>query len=171
MTEISRKIKDIKKRFTFESVRSERNEQSGERRYYLTEEQIELFYDIKALFREMSWEISFQDYKELKISEENALDQFRCGTPVIIRLAKDDRTYFGILLGSIAEHPTASIDGNVVTVSSGLQNPAIFIPELKKICFGYESWWREIESPDELKDVISDEDIDNCFYMKLLRNL
>ena len=94
--ELNKEIKAIKKRFTFDkaTVHTEYNDVKGERRYYLTEEQVELFYDIKKLFQKMNWEIAFQDYKELKIEEENCLDQYRCGTPVLIRLAKNDKTYW-----------------------------------------------------------------------------
>lgn len=173
MTELNKKILGIKKRFNLEkgSVHTERNAETGQRRYYLTEEQMELFYDIKNLFRSMGWEISFQNYKELKISEESALDQSRCGTPVLVRPAEEGMTYFGILLGYIAEHPSASIEGNTVTLGPGLHNPAILIPELKRICFGYESWWHEIDGPGELEDAITDGDIESCWYMKLLREM
>ena len=49
-------------------------------------------------------------------------------------------------------------------------NPAIFVPELKKIVFGCESWWRKIDSMDEVKD-ITDEDIENQWYVKLFKSI
>ena len=49
-------------------------------------------------------------------------------------------------------------------------NPAIYVPELGKIIFGMESWWGIIESPEELKD-ISDDDISNTWYVKLLQEM
>jgi hypothetical protein len=49
-----------------------------------------------------------------------------------------------------------------------LNNPAIYVPELRKIIFGCGSWWSEIESPDEIKD-ITDDDIENCWYVRLAK--
>lgn len=45
-----------------------------------------------------------------------------------------------------------------------------FVPELKRIVYGYESWWREIESADDFAG-ISDEDIENTWYVGLLKKL
>ena len=44
------------------------------------------------------------------------------------------------------------------------------MPELKKIIYGCESWWHEITSVEELKD-ITDSDIDNTWYVQLLKNI
>ena len=41
------------------------------------------------------------------------------------------------------------------------------VPELKKIIYGCESWWHEISSADDFSG-ISDEDINNTWYVKLL---
>ena len=49
-----------------------------------------------------------------------------------------------------------------------MSNPAIYVPELRKIVFGCESWWGEIQSPDEIKD-ITDDDISNVWYVKLVK--
>jgi L-rhamnose mutarotase len=49
-------------------------------------------------------------------------------------------------------------------------NPAIFVPELKKIIFGAESWWCEIKPGEDLSD-ITDEDINNQWYVQMLRNM
>ena len=51
---------------------------------------------------------------------------------------------------------------------SPLCNPAIFVPELKKIIYGCESWWGEIESPEDFKEITS-EDINNLWYVQLLK--
>ena len=52
---------------------------------------------------------------------------------------------------------------------SSHNNPAIFVPELKRIVWGMESWWGAVKSEDELKE-ITDEDIDNVWYVKLLKS-
>ena len=48
--------------------------------------------------------------------------------------------------------------------------PAIFVPELKKIIYGCESWWKTIRSVDEFSK-ISNEDINNTWYVKLLQSM
>lgn len=53
---------------------------------------------------------------------------------------------------------------------STMNNPAIFVPELKKIIYGCESWWKTIQSVDEFSK-ISNEDINNTWYVKLLQSL
>ena len=96
----------------------------------------------------------------------------RMGSLVKIRPCGEeygDKTYLGVLLGDL---PTSHIirhnsESNVLTVDS-ITNPAIYVFELKKIVFGYESWWGVIESEDELKD-ITDEDIGNIWYVQLLK--
>ena len=32
-------------------------------------------------------------------------------------------------------------------------NPGIFVPELGKIIYGCESWWSEIDNPEDLRDM------------------
>lgn len=51
-----------------------------------------------------------------------------------------------------------------------MQNPGIFVPELREIVYGCGSWWREIKSVDELK-AITDEDIENTWYVQLLQDV
>jgi hypothetical protein len=41
---------------------------------------------------------------------------------------------------------------------------------LKKIVFGYESWWSKIDDPDKLKD-IGDDDIDKTWYVQMFKEM
>lgn len=59
---------------------------------------------------------------------------------------------------------------HVLVVSQAMYNPAIFIPDLKKVVFGAESWWGRIESPDQLKQ-ITDETISGTWYVQALKSL
>ena len=82
-----------------------------------------------------------------------------------------NKTYLGFLLGDLPiglyiTHNPETLEMKVSTTG----NPAIYVPELGKIRFGMESWWGEIESPEELKD-ISDDDISNTWYVKLLQEM
>ena len=49
-------------------------------------------------------------------------------------------------------------------------NPAIYVPVLDKIIWGYGSWWGPIKSEEHLKQ-ITDEDIQNIWYVKALKQL
>lgn len=49
-----------------------------------------------------------------------------------------------------------------ILTNSTMQNPGIFVPELRKIVYGCGSWWREIKSVDEL-EAITNEDIENTW--------
>ena len=81
------------------------------------------------------------------------------------------KSYMGFYLGNlpIAIHTSFSRDTGILK-NSTMNNPAIFVPELKKIIYGCESWWREIESVEDFMG-ISEEDIENTWYVKLLKSL
>ena len=49
-------------------------------------------------------------------------------------------------------------------------NPAIFVPELKQIIYGCESWWGIIDDLNELKD-ITEEEIESVWYVRLLKEM
>lgn len=81
------------------------------------------------------------------------------------------KSYLGIYLGQL---PISAIishcrDTGVLSVSP-MDNPAIFVPELKKIIYGCESWWRIIESEADFKGITKD-DIDDCWYIQMLRSM
>lgn len=49
-------------------------------------------------------------------------------------------------------------------------NPAIFVFDLRRVIFGYESWWGIIETEAQLQQ-ITDADIENVWYVKALMAL
>lgn len=108
----------------------------------------------------------------IKNEELSSVNCSKTGSLVQIRPVDDeyeDKTFLGIYLGDM---PVEAIVGlhtknNVLSIFN-TGNPAIFVPELKKIIFGYESWWGYIETVEEL-DSITDEDIQNVWYVKMLR--
>lgn len=71
------------------------------------------------------------------------------GQLVYIRLPDDAKTYTGILLGELPYLPTTTYDSktNKLTVQI-INNPAIYVPDLKRVAYGAECWWRKLE-PDE----------------------
>ena len=98
-----------------------------------------------------------------------------CGKFVAVRpCAKEfgDKTFLGVLIGSIAVKEFISFDkdSRTLSVERCLYNPLIFIPDRSKTVFGYESWWGEIKDETHLKE-ITDEDIKNVWYVKALAQL
>lgn len=79
------------------------------------------------------------------------------------------RSYLGFYLGElpIAIQSSFNTETKILT-NRVMPNPAIFVPELKKIIYGCESWWRVIKSVDDFKGV-SEEDINNTWYVQALR--
>lgn len=137
----------------------------------LNERQVELVQSILDLFDELNWQIKFNNYKEITCADDKPIDLNQCGTPVKVRSCKKehgDKTYFGILIGDVPLSISHSIEDEVVTARRSFYNPAIFVPELKTIVYGCESWWGEIESEEDLKDLITEETVKNVWYMKAL---
>ena len=172
--ELQKKLDVIKKEYKiFEKVNGY-DYKNG--KCYISERHAKFNRDLKEVFETIKWQLKFNKYKELKYDDKSKPIETRgCGTPVRVRSCREEhgnKTYFGILLGSMALSIGHSIDldGNV-TASYSSYNPAIFIPELNDIIYGCESWWGEIENEKELKELITDEVIGNVWYVKLLSNL
>ena len=93
------------------------------------------------------------------------------GSWVAIRPCDDAKTYLGIYLG---EMPNGAMyhyhEVKKALTLSLLDNPAIYVPELKRVIRGSESWWGSIGSPEQLKQ-ISDADIQDVWYVKALKEL
>lgn len=83
----------------------------------------------------------------------------------------EKKSYIGFYLGDLPIAIHSSFDRNTgILENRTMNNPAIFVPELKKIIYGCESWWREIESVEDFKG-ISEDDINNTWYVKMLNEL
>lgn len=139
----------------------------------LTEKQAQIIRNLFEIFNYLNWQLSFNEYKELRLGDTKPINTLRCGTPVKVRSCKEghgDKTYFGILLGDVALSISHSIKDNVVTASHSYYNPAIFIPELNDIVYGMESWWGRIKNKDDLDKLITDDVIKNVWYVKMLEN-
>ncbi len=98
----------------------------------------------------------------------------KTGSLVKIRPCADeyeDKTFLGVYIGDIPVEVVLGLytKTNILTIINRT-NPAIFVPDLNKVIFGYESWWGEIESEEQLKK-ITDNDIDNVWYVKALKQL
>lgn len=107
--------------------------------------------------------------QELEITDPEAWEiSFE---PVKVRLCEDNKTYFGILLGEFPWKTRASFSetGGKLKIST-ITNPCILLPKQKKIVFGCESWWSRIKPGEDISD-ITDADIENTWYVKLLRGI
>lgn len=81
----------------------------------------------------------------------------------------ENKTYIGFLIGEIALSVSVKkTEDNQYEVSPSHYNPAILIPELNKVVYGMESWWGRINKVEDLKQ-ITDQDIENVWYVKLLK--
>lgn len=109
------------------------------------------------------------DYKENKES------LYPCGQPVLVRPCSDNtehKSYFGILLGDMPYITTCRYERTNGTLTiQPITNPAIFVPKLNKIVYGYESWWQRITTPEDTEKAISDDQIDNVWYVRLLKEM
>lgn len=81
-----------------------------------------------------------------------------------------NKTYLGFLIGEIALGSSITTIDDKIQLNFSSYNPAMFVPELKKVIYGAGSWWSEIESEEELKEITND-DIENVWYVKLLQGL
>lgn len=77
------------------------------------------------------------------------------GTLVAVRPCNEKyqgKTYIGFLIGDIPVQPIISYDENNQELDINMfGNPCIFVPELKELIFGYQSWWTVIESEEDFK--------------------
>jgi len=131
------------------------------------------------MFRRLRWQLKFNDYKELVAADtspirERGIFTRKPGTLVKVRSCKPehgDKTYLGILIGEVALSIMHEVKDGIVTASHSGYNPGIIIPELGEIVYGCESWWGEIESEEELGRLITDETIQNVWYVRLLKGM
>lgn len=130
------------------------------------------------LFNELNWQIALNNHKEIQynnteVIQDNTFTGAKTGDAVKVRPVGDEydgKTFFGIMIGNVATSIRHSISGEVMTAEFSQRNPAILIPELNKIVYGYQSWWGKVDE-DGFDDVITDETISNVWYVKALKNL
>jgi hypothetical protein len=80
-----------------------------------------------------------------------SLSHTKPGTPVSVRPVTPvygGKTYLGLYLGEIPALTGITLEDttNTIFIHNG-GNPAIYVPILRKIIMGYESWWGVIDDP------------------------
>lgn len=113
--------------------------------------------------------------RPLRLSD-SAFPPMKVGSYVSLRLADgggDTKTYLGIYMGDLPIGIALGIrtgDEDVLVVKSAMTNPAIYVPDLRQLHYGLESWWGAIKSPEELRE-ITNADINNVWYVQAMREL
>ena len=124
--------------------------------------------------RYIEYPITVNSIKIEDFIEEKSLYANKIGKTVAVRPCGEQyggKTYLGIFLGELAHSPYISY--NDKTGELGVKpmfNPAMFVPELNKIVFGMESWWKVIESEKDFSE-ITDGDINNVWYVQLAKKM
>lgn len=134
---------------------------------------------INMAIQRMKYLCSADDVKNVVLDHENPYfrkPQFgqKPGSLVAVRPVLkeyENKTYIGFLIGEISTGCSLEIKDDTLTVKvGGVGNPAIFIPQTGTVVMGFESWWSEIETEAELRQ-ITDADIENTWYVKLWKEL
>jgi hypothetical protein len=96
----------------------------------------------------------------------------KAGAWVAVRPVDDEKTYLGVMLGDY--RPTSlsfnQETGEIRVTKRVFGNPAMWVPDLARVVMGWESWWGEIRTPDDLRQITS-ADVENVWYVKVLKML
>lgn len=81
-----------------------------------------------------------------------------------------EETFLGMMVGFADYKPTAIYNKATKKITFAMTggNPAMYVFKLKRVVYGFESFWKKIESDDQLRD-ITDKDIQNTWYVKALK--
>jgi len=117
--------------------------------------------------------IDFGD--ELPYSGKPLFHPKNVGKLVAVRPCDDackGKTYLGLYLGDIAlsKYVMHDKEAKRLKFEIGGYNPAMFVFDLNRVVFGCGSWWGEIKSEEHLRQ-ITDDDINNIWYVKALKQL
>ncbi|QUH21827.1 hypothetical protein [Alkaliphilus sp. B6464] len=81
------------------------------------------------------------------------------------------KTFLGIYLGELPVGHGISYNPDTKELDVSFRNnPGVFVFDLNKIVYGYESFWGIIEKEEDLKE-ITDSDIENIWYVRALKSL
>ena len=120
--------------------------------------------------RFIEYPITVNAIEQKPIDYSDILYKNYVGKPVAVRLCNSDKTYFGLFLGELPSSSTVSLNKENILTVNHMMNPAMFVPELNKIVFGYESWWMVLENEKDFQE-ISDADIENVWYVRALKSV
>jgi hypothetical protein len=96
----------------------------------------------------------------------------KAGAWVAVRPVGEEKTYLGVMLGDYRP-PSLAFNhetGEIRVTKRVFGNPAMWVPDLDRVVMGWGSWWGEIRTPDDLRQ-ITNADIENVWYVKALKAL
>lgn len=103
-------------------------------------------------------------------------DSLHCQTGALVAVQPCEeeyqgKTFLGFFLGELPLSIIHSFNQETgILCAYSHRNPAMFVPELGKIIWGCASWWSEIKSKEDFKE-ITDNDIENTWYVQLAKKL
>lgn len=111
------------------------------------------------------------EVSEIKMNGARSGTSRIVGSWVSIRPCDGDKTYLGVYLGDMTLSSFCSyhLKTKVLSITPHT-NPAIYVPDLKRVVWGMESWWGTISKPEDLKK-ITNADIQNVWCVKALIEL
>ena len=117
-------------------------------------------------------EFPLVEVSAIEFKRKNRLDtSSNVGAWVAVRPASGTETYLGVYLGDFIVEcfPSYNLKNKKISLFPH-SNPAMWVPDLNRVVWGYESWWRVIKSPESLRQ-ITDGDIHNVWYVKALKDM
>ena len=103
--------------------------------------------------RFIEYPITVNSLEQKPIDYSDILYKSYVGKPVAVRPAGGNKTYLGVFLGELPTGSHVSFDKDGKLTISHMMNPAMFVPELNRIIFGYESWWKCLQSEEDFKEI------------------
>ena len=112
------------------------------------------------------------EVNKIECESLGSFNEYEPGTPVrVMPCAKEynGKTYLGMYLGNLPVENYISYKKEQKQLNiHAINNPAIYVFELKKIIYGCESYWSVINDPNDFED-ITKETLDNVWYVQLLK--
>ena len=108
------------------------------------------------------------------IEPSGLVDLREAGTPVVVRgCGEDQKSYLGILLGRLPLELFSLVERQTGKLHQFPRlNPCMYVPGLKKVVWGCESWWRPATKEDlEHLSPITDEAIQNSPVVQILNSM
>lgn len=109
-----------------------------------------------------------------KFQDRSSINLVRPGNLVAIRPVADEykqKTFLGFYIGDMPVKHLYEFEKETQLlhiIPTG--NPAIFVFDLDKVIYGYESWWGKIKDEEQLRQ-ITDKDIEDIWYVKALKQI
>lgn len=131
--------------------------------------------ELRQTLSRISLLLTINELKELAHPENKALQDGGRETGCLVKIRPcgeeyGNKSYLGFYLGDLALGSSITTAENKIQLNFSGHNPAIFVPSLKKIIYGCESWWGPIRTEKDLAE-ITDSDIDKIWYVQLWKEM